>query len=154
MDILIIALLIIAGILLFMVEIFIIPGISIAGISAAICLLYANYYAFANIGSTAGFITLVVSSVGCIVVLIWFMRSKTLDKLALKKNINSKVENKAAREVKVGDTGISITRLALIGNAEINGNIIEVKSMDGLLNEKTPIVVERIDEGVIIVKKQ
>ena len=80
MDILIIALLIIAGILLFMVEIFIIPGISIAGISAAICLLYANYYAFANIGSTAGFITLAVSSIGCIVVLIYSLVTVSIER--------------------------------------------------------------------------
>lgn len=153
MDLLIIALLIAAGILLFMVEIFMIPGISIAGIASAICLLYANYYAFVNLGSTAGLITLALSCIGCIIVLIWFMRSKTLDKLALKKDINSKVDNRAAKSVKIGDTGISVTRLALIGNAEINGNIIEVKSMDGLLNEKTPIIVERIDEGIIMVRK-
>lgn len=153
MDLLIIALLIAAGILLFMVEIFMIPGISIAGIASAICLLYANYYAFVNLGSTAGLITLALSCSGCIIVLIWFMRSKTLDKLALKKDINSKVDNRAAKSVKIGDTGISVTRLALIGNAEINGNIIEVKSMDGLLNEKTPIIVERIDEGIIMVRK-
>lgn len=153
MDIVIIALLIIGGILLFMVEVFLIPGISIAGIASAICLLYANYYAFANMGSAAGFVTLAISALGYFVVLIWFMRSKTLDKLALKKDINSKIDNKAIKNIRIGDTGISITRLALIGNAEINGNIIEVKSMDGLLNEKTPIIVERIDEGVIMVKK-
>lgn len=153
MDIVIIALLIIGGILLFMVEVFLIPGISIAGIASAICLLYANYYAFANMGNAAGFVTLALSALGYFIVLIWFMRSKTLDKLALKKDINSKIDNKAIKNIRIGDTGISITRLALIGNAEINGNIIEVKSMDGLLNEKTPIIVERIDEGVIMVKK-
>jgi hypothetical protein len=41
----------------------------------------------------------------------------------------------------------------LIGNAEINGKIIEVKSADGFLNEHTPIVVERIMEGIIMVRK-
>lgn len=154
MDILIVILLIIAGILLFMVEVFVTPGISIAGISAAICLLYANYYAFANMGSIAGFITLIISAAGCITILIWFVRSKTLEKLALKKEIKSNTANKAAQNIQTGDLGISVTRLALIGNAEINGNIVEVRSADGLLNEKTPIIVERIDEGTIIVKKQ
>lgn len=64
------------------------------------------------------------------------MRSKTLDKLALKKDITSKVDRSAANKVKVGDTGITTTRLAQIGYADIDGNIIEVKSMDGLLDEK------------------
>lgn len=141
MDVLIIIALIAAAVILFLVELFVIPGISLAGISALVCIIYANYYAFANLGTGAGFITLIISGIACIGSLVWFMRSKTLDKLALKKDITSKIDRSAAEKVKVGDTGITITRLAQIGNAEINGNIIEVKSMDGLLNEKTPIVV-------------
>lgn len=50
MDILIIAVLIIAAVILFLVELFVIPGISLAGISALVCILYANYYAFTNLG--------------------------------------------------------------------------------------------------------
>ena len=42
MDILIIAVLIIAAVILFLVELFVIPGISLAGISALVCILYAN----------------------------------------------------------------------------------------------------------------
>ena len=153
MDILIITLLVIAGLLLFIVEVFLIPGISIAGIASAACLLYANYHAFANIGVTGGLITLGATAIGCVIVTAWFMKSKTIDKLALKKNISSKVTNKAIQNIQVGDTGISITRLALIGNADFDGNIVEVRSADGFLNEKTPIIVERIDESAIIVKK-
>lgn len=154
MDVLIIIALIIGGIILFLVELFVIPGISWAGISALICIIYANYYAFSHLGPAGGFITLLVSGIACIGSLIWFMKSKTLDKLALKKDITSKVDRSAAEKIKVGDTGITLTRLAQIGNAEINGNIIEVKSMDGLLNEKTPIVVNRIADGIIFVEKQ
>ena len=140
MDILIITVLIIAAVILFLVELFVIPGISLAGISALVCIIYANYYAFANLGMAAGS-------------LVWFMRSKMLDKLALKKDIDSKVDRSAEDSVKVGDTGISTTRLAQIGYAEINGNIVEVKSIDGFLNEKTPIIVSRITDGTIMVEK-
>lgn len=153
MSILIITLLLITGFLLFITEVFLIPGISIAGIVSGVCLLFANYYAFAYLGVTEGVITLLVTAVGCIVITVWFMRSKTLDKLALKKDIDSKVENKAARHIRIGDAGVTVTRLALIGNAEFDGNIVEVRSADGLLDEKTMVVVDRIDEGVIIVKK-
>ena len=141
MDILIITVLIIAAVILFLVELFVIPGISLAGISALVCIIYANYYAFANLGMAAGFITLGISGVACIGSLVWFMRSKMLDKLALKKDIDSKVDRSAEDSVKVGDTGISTTRLAQIGYAEINGNIVEVKSIDGFLNEKTETYV-------------
>ena len=50
--------------------------------------------------------------------------------------------------------GITTTRLAQIGYAEIEGNIIEVKSTEGLLDEKTPIIVNRIADGTIFVEKQ
>ena len=90
MDVLIIVVLIIAAVILFLVELFVIPGISVAGFGALGCIIYANYYAFAYMGTGAGFITLVVSGIACIGSLVWFMRSKTLDKLALKKDITSK----------------------------------------------------------------
>lgn len=154
MDILIIIVLIVAAVILFLVELFVIPGISIAGLLAGGCIIFANYYAFTYLGTTGGFITLGVTALACIGSLTLFMRSKTLDKIALKKNITSKVDRTAEDKVKVGDTGVAITRLALIGNAEIAGNIVEVKSVDGFLNEKTPVVVSRITNGVIMVEKR
>ena len=53
MAILIIIVLIVAAVILFLVELFVIPGISIAGILAGACMIYANYYAFAYLGTTA-----------------------------------------------------------------------------------------------------
>ena len=153
MDILIITVLIIAAVILFLVELFVIPGISLAGISALVCIIYANYYAFANLGMAAGFITLGISGVACIGSLVWFMRSKMLDKLALKKDIDSKVDRSAEDSVKVGDTGIAPPAWHKSVYAEINGNIVEVKSIDGFLNEKTPIIVSRITDGTIMVEK-
>lgn len=153
MELLIIVALILAGLLLFIVEVFLIPGISVAGAASAICLLYANYYAFDTLGTTPGFITLAVSVIGCVAVIIWFMRSKTVDKFSLKETLDYKIDPLAGVDIHIGDKGITITRLALIGNAEINGHIIEVRSADGLIDEKTPIYVERMMEGTVIVRK-
>lgn len=154
MEILIIVILIVVAVILFLIELFVIPGVSWSGISALLCIAYANIYAFANLGMGAGFVTLAVSAVTCIGSLVWFMRSKTLDKLALKEDISSKVDRQAEKSIKVGDKGFCTTRLALIGYADIDGKIVEVKSVSGFLNEKTPIIVSRIDEGTILVEKQ
>ena len=151
MEALIIIALILAGLLLFIVEVFLIPGISIAGIASAICILYANYYAFSALGPEAGFLTLAVSVVGCIGITAWFMHSKTMDKLSLKKSLDYKINPLKGLNIKVGNKGITVTRLA--GNAEISGHIIEVRSADGLIDEKTPIYVERIVENTVIVRK-
>ena len=79
MEVFIIVSLILAGLLLFIVEVFLIPGISIAGIASAICLLYANYYAFDTLGPIAGFITLIASVLSCIAIIVWFMHSKNME---------------------------------------------------------------------------
>lgn len=153
MATLIIAGLIIAGLLLFAIEVFLIPGISIAGIASAGCILYAIYYAFDTLGILPGVVTLIASAIGVAGVTVWFLRSKTVDKLSLKKTIDYRPEPLKDLNLKAGDKGMALTRLALIGNAEFDGHIIEVRSADGFINEKTPVQVERILEGIVMVKK-
>ena len=114
-----------AGLILFIIEVFLLPGVSIAGIASAACLLYANYYAFDTLGTVPGCITLAISVIGVVAITIWFMRSKTVDKLSLKKTIDYRPEPLKGLDLKVGDEGIALTRLALIGNAEFSGRIIE-----------------------------
>ena len=139
MEILIIIALIVAGLLLFAVEVFLVPGITLAGIASGISLLYAIYYAFHNVDTQTGFITLAIVVAGIIGVTIWFMRSKTVDRLSLKKTLDYKPQPLIGTNIQVGNTGTSLTRLTLIGNAEINGHIVEVQSADGFIDEKTPI---------------
>ena len=152
MATLIIAGLIIAGLILFIIEVFLLPGVSIAGIISAICLLYANYYAFDTLGTMPGCITLAISAIGVIGITIWFMRSKTVDKLSLKKTIDYRREPLIGLDLKPGDEGISHTRLAHIGNAEFNGRIIEVRSSGDFIDQKSRIRVERILDGVVLVE--
>ena len=153
MDIVIIASLIIAGLILFIIEVFLLPGISIAGFVSAGCLLYANYYAFDTLGTVPGCITLAISVIGVVAITIWFMRSKTVDKLSLKKTIDYRPEPLKGLDLKVGDEGIALTRLALIGNAEFSGRIIEVRSSGEFIDQKSKIRVERILDGVVLVEK-
>jgi membrane-bound ClpP family serine protease len=151
MDILIIIALLVAGIILLLLEVFLFPGISLAGIGATACLIYANIHAFGELGIVPGIITLAISIVSSILVFVWFMRSKSLDRLALKKDIDSSVKQPEINNIHIGDKGISLTRLAQIGNAQFGENIVEVKSAGEFIDAKTPIVVERITNGIITV---
>ena len=152
MEILLVVSLIIAGLLLFAVEVFLIPGTSVAGIASAISMLYAIYYAFANIGMLGGVIALIISFI-CIAALTWwFMHSNTVDKLSLKKSLDYTPNPLAGLDLKVGDKGIAVTRLTLIGNAEFSGHLIEVQSADGFIDEKTEIVVSKIVDNRVFVK--
>ena len=153
MDILIICLLIFAAVVLFLVELFVVPGISIAGILAGVCALLGNYYAFAHVGTGAAPPPLAFTAVASIGSLVWFMRSKTLDKLSLKTDITGRVDRSAEQSVRPGDTGMTTTRLALIGYADIQGNIVEVKSTGEFLDEHTPIRVVRVVDGTVLVER-
>lgn len=153
METLIIITLIVAGLILLLVEVFLIPGISIAGIASCCCFIYAVYYAFSAIGTAAGIITIVASAIGTTIATIWFMKSKTVDKLSLHKTIDYKPTPLNGLVLKVGDIGITTTRLTLIGNAEFKGHIIEVQSADGFIDEKTPVKVYRIADQIVYVKQ-
>lgn len=153
MDLIIIIGLIVLGTLFFLIEVFLLPGISVAGLAALCSMGYACYYAFTELGATEGYLTLAAVIVLCTAALILFMKSRTLDKLSLKKEIKSSVDNKVERSLKIGDKGTTVTRLALIGMADFGNRTAEVKSIDGFINEQTPIVVVRIEDGTILVKK-
>lgn len=154
MEILIIASLLIAGIILLLLEVFLFPGISLAGIGATVCFVYANVRAFNELGTWPGVITLAISIISSILVFVWFMRSKSLDRLALKKDIDSSVKQPESATIQVGDTGIALTRLAQIGNARFGDRIVEVRTTGDFIDAKTPIIVERITDGIILVSPQ
>lgn len=142
------------GIILFLIELFFIPGISLAGIAAVGCMAYACFFAFTEISSTGGLITLLLALVLSIIAFVWFMHSRTLDRLSLTKKLEASVDNQDERSITVGQQGITTTRLALIGMADFDGKTVEVKSAEGFIDEQTPVVVDRISEGIILVKRK
>ena len=94
------------------------------------------------------------SIVACGLLGYWLMHSKTLEKYSLHKSIDSTAASAEQLSVRPGDEGVAITRLALIGNADIGGRTVEVKSADGFLDEGTPVVVVRVEDAQITVKKK
>lgn len=153
MDILVIALLVLLGIVLLAVEIALIPGIGITGVMGVLSLVSAVFYAFFIINSLAGWITLLIVLLASVSLFLWAVYGDSIDKVALKKNIDSTVKDNETNTLKVGDKGVAITRLALIGEADFGGVLAEVKSSDGFIEEGTSIIVERISGGIFYVKK-
>ncbi len=73
-----------------------------------------------------------------------------MDKVSLKAEIDSKVEAKN-KTVKEGDIGVAISRLAPIGNADINGFVVEVKSVMGFVDVGTGVKVVSADRQEVLV---
>lgn len=135
------------------IEIFLIPGTSIAGILAAICLLIANFFCFDSYGLVIGMCSLAGSLFVCGGMAYWMAHSKFFDRISLKTEIDSTAATQEQLSVHEGDEGIALTRLALVGNANINGKEVEVKSASGFLDAGTAVIVSRINDGQIIVKE-
>lgn len=153
MEILFICVLFVLCVFFMALEIFIIPGTSLGGIAAAGCLIGANFLVFDQFGLSIGIIVLAASLIVCLLLGIWMLRSKALDKISLKRTIDSTSATAEQLSVQIGDRGIALTRLALIGNADFDGKIVQVQSADGFIEEKTPVVICRVIEGQVWVKR-
>ncbi len=152
MEYVITALIVLVATLLLVVEVMLIPGFGFTGILGAAAMIGAVAYSFFVIGSLAGWVTLLVTIAICVALFVWALYGKSLDKVALKKKIESTVKEDELTRFSVGDKGVSRTRLALIGEAEINGLIVEVKSESGLIDEGRPVEVVRISGDTVFVR--
>ncbi len=152
MDVLIIAILILIGALLLALEVALIPGVGLTGVLGAVSLMGAVSYAFVYINALAGWCALAIVIVVIVALILWAVYGKSIDRVALKKNIDSSVENPDATTVSVGDIGVTITRLALVGEVDFGGKTVEVSSASGFIDENTRVQVSRIAGGTIFVK--
>jgi len=152
MDILIVIVLCIIGIVLILVEIFLIPGLTVMAIAGGAFSIGGIYYAFRNLGTTAGIVTLllVVAMVG--IAFIYLVKSKALDHIALKTNIDSTVTDKELPDISVGDNGITISRLNPMGKVRINNITMEAKTMSGFIDENTTVTVVKVSPTQLIVR--
>lgn len=152
MDYVITSLIVFVATLLLVVEVVFIPGFGVTGLLGVLSMVGAIFYSFFLIGSLAGWVTLAVACVICISLFLWALYGNSLDKVALKKNIDSTVKEGEEGKFVVGDKGVARTRLALIGEAEINGEIVEVKSESGFVDEGAEIEIVRLSADTVFVK--
>jgi membrane-bound ClpP family serine protease len=153
MSILAIILLILLGVFLFIVEFLLVPGITIAGVGGAILMAVAVYFAYTTHGNTVGNYTLVATLVFTVGGGAYVLRAKTWQRLALNKDIDSKVQVGLEEDkIKVGDKGESITRMAPVGKVLINGISVEGKSQRGFIDQHTPVEVIKVLNTQVIVK--
>lgn len=134
-------LLIIIAIALLLVEIFLLPGITIAGIAGALFAIGAFVYVYSTLGAVASGIALVSGATVFAAAFFWLLKSKALDRISLKTDSNSKVDDSDLDKIAVGDTGIAYSRLNPMGKVKINGVIVEAKSIEEYIDEETPVCV-------------
>jgi membrane-bound ClpP family serine protease len=151
MNTALIILFVIVGIVLLLLEIFFLPGITISGIAGTLFFAAAIWLTFSTYGSVVGFYTLAGVVVLFIASIVIFIKAGVLDRISLKTEIQSKVETNIT-QIRVGQSGIALSRLAPMGKAEIEGITVEVKSISGFVNENTDIEVISTENNEILVK--
>lgn len=146
----IIIILLIALILIFL-EVFVLPGINVAGILGIILLVVGIYLGYTELGKPAAHFVLTGTLLASALILIFGLRANTWRAVSLNTSIDGKIDNFVPDSIKIGDTGVTITRLGPIGSVQINGQTFEAKSAN-IINAKEKIVVTEINGKEIIVK--
>lgn len=150
MDIILVITFIVLGIVFFVLEIFFLPGVSIGGIVGTLFTGAGIWYAFAKLGVTAGWIVVAVSVLVLLFVIVYFIKGKPLDKMALDKELETNNFYDMSK-VAVGDTGVTLSRLAPMGKVLINSEEYEAKFCEGFLDRGVDVVVIDIDGNVLLV---
>lgn len=144
--------LIVIGLILLVAEFLIIPGVTIAGIGGLVLIVFGVYSAYSQFGATTGHVTLLLTAVASIATIALSLRAKTWRRVALNNSIDSKAIEEYDQIVKTGDEGITISRLAPMGKAKINDYIVEVTTLDELIDQQSTIEVVKVEGNKITVK--
>ncbi|MBP8904245.1 MAG: NfeD family protein [Paludibacteraceae bacterium] len=153
MDILIVIALLLLAIIFLLIEFFLIPGVSVAGGAGIVLMVVSVWYAYSHLGAVAGNITL-VGSIALTGFSVWaFLRSRALEKMSLKTNITGKVDKIDEEFIKVGDHGVTISRLAPMGKIRVNGLIMEAKTSDEFIDQNEQVVVLEVYNTNVLVEK-
>jgi len=153
MSVTLIIILIVIGLALMVVEVVVLPGITVAGVGGVILIGSGVYLTFRWFGNTAGTFALIGTGVLFIIFLIYVLREKTWDRLSLHSEIDSRVNVVDTNDIKIGDKGMTVSRLAPIGKILIHGKIMEGKSEFGLIDENREIEVVHVNESTIVVQE-
>lgn len=152
MTILAIIVLILLGLLLLLLEFAVVPGVTIAGIGGFLMLAGSVYLAFAQYGTVAGFITLVIVLTASPALIVYFFKSKAGKKMILETNIDSKVDTFETDNIQAGDVGTTIGRLAPMGKVRVNGVAVEAQSTGSFIDHNRQVRVVKVYPGKIIVE--
>jgi membrane-bound ClpP family serine protease len=144
-------LLILLGIILMILDFLVIPG-GVVAILGVLCMVGGVVTAFVQFGATVGIITLVLTAVITLGSFWLMMRSKTWRKLQLKTQIDSKMNEVDETKLKEGMEGVAVSRLAPTGTGLFGDTEAEVVSMQGFIDQDTPIKIHKIEGSKIIVE--
>ena len=143
--------LILVGLVLIFAEILLIPGVGVAGILGLLSMGGSCFYAFNQMGSTAGAIVTAINALLIVALTVWVLRAKTWKRLTLDTNIDSKAVSSDG-VISVGERGKTVTMLAPMGMVLFDADSVEVKALEGMIDPGVEVEVVMIEDNRIYVK--
>ena len=144
--------LVLLGLFFLVAELVFLPGAALGVILSLASYAAATYFAFVRIGMVGGFITLGIIIVLSLIATIISLRAKTWQGFALKNKVEGQSMQTPAEEVKIGDCGVTISRLSPMGKVLIGGKEYEAKSAEAYIDQRTEVTVIGFENFTIIVK--
>lgn len=148
-----IAVTLLIALVLIILEVVAVPGFTVFGIGGILLLIYAIYVSFSIYGTTAGILVMGGTLIAGVLLFAYFIRSKTWDRFKLKKEISGKVNTIDDLDLKEGETGKTLSRLAPIGKVAFGDRVVEASAIGELIDPETPVEITRIDGNKIFVKR-
>ena len=149
-----IVLLIVIGALLLVAELVLLPGFFVAGICALLADGAAVYFAFTRYGAIGGVITIVAVLAVSVAVMVISLRARTWQRFSLKHQVDGTAQELPQEQnIRLGDRGVALTRIAPMGKIEINGRTFEAKSVDRMIDPNAEIEVIGFENFSVIIEE-
>ena len=142
------------GWLLVFLEVFFIPGITLFAAIGTMTMIAGVVFSFSNFGVLAGTLTLVGTAVFTFLSIVVGYKTGVFNGLTLRDTVKGKMNEIDTALIKVGDSGIALSKISFIGKGLFNDATYEVQSMGEYIEEGQPIEVIKISMNKIFIKQK
>lgn len=148
--------LLVAGFVLIGVEM-VVPGFGLPGISGIVCLIAGVFFVADSIEEGILITVVVIVALGILMTIIMGLLTKRKLKSPIILDTDVKAQdaylNSADLEYLVHRQGIAVTNLRPAGKGNFDGIDLDIISDGGYIERGTPVVIDRISEKRLIVKR-
>lgn len=143
--------LILIGAVLVLMEFLVFPGVNVAGILGFVCIVAGVYFGYVFYGTGIGHFILLGTALFGMGITWYVLRSDTWKKLSLHTKLDCTVEG-VDSSVKAGDIGVTLGRLAPMGNVQFGEIVVEAESQSGYIDSHEEVEVVKVYKNKIVVK--
>ena len=144
--------LVLLGMFFLFVELVLLPGITVGTVLSLLSYGAAVYFGFVRFGVMGGGAVLVAVLVVSLIVTVVSLRARTWQRFSLDQKIESSSMDSPSAELKIGDRGMTVSRLSPMGKANIDGKVYEAKSVDVYIDPRSEIEVVGFENFTVVVK--